>query len=121
MKDRDEGASPCAVEYALYAIAAFAVGWFSLRVFVGSRWSDREKAIFSGVLTVSLFVGFGVYRLSTGKDPANKIQELIFCSIYPFTHCPNMEQAPLLSLKLKYAQLGAVLKNFHSELQKNTG
>lgn len=39
------------------------------------------------MLVVSLFVVGGVYKLSTGIDPADKIQDLIFCHIHSFSHC----------------------------------
>jgi hypothetical protein len=77
------------LEYFLYAVGTFLVGWFSLRVFVHPAWPERTKTNFSIGLTVLLFIGFAVYRLTTGEDATDRIQAVIFCSVYSFSHCPQ--------------------------------
>jgi hypothetical protein len=108
-------------EYLFYGLLTFAFGWFSLRVFVGDRWSGRSKANFSFGLTVLLFISFGVYRLTTGQDPAARIQELIFCPLYPFSHCPSQEQPALVPFELQESRTGVALdlSHFREEFRKS--
>lgn len=82
------------LEYLLYAAITGLFGWFSLHVFVSDRWPETKKKIFGVVVTIVLFVAFGLYHLNTGKNAPEQITDALFCAVHSFAYCPNAAKAP---------------------------
>jgi len=76
-------------EVIFYGSLTLLLGWFSPRIFVGTSWPARHKAVFSVLMTLAIFGAFAVYRLTTGIDATEKLEEIALCPLYSFAHCPQ--------------------------------
>jgi hypothetical protein len=76
-------------EIFFYGMLTLLLGWFSPRIFVSTSWPARHKAIFSVLMTVAIFGALAVYRLTTGIDATEKLEEITLCPLYSFAHCPQ--------------------------------
>ncbi|HEY2034440.1 MAG TPA: hypothetical protein VGH02_12210 [Rhizomicrobium sp.] len=79
------------LEYLPYVVATILLGWFSPHIFKSDRWPTRHQWLFTAILTATMFAIAGIYRLETGEDIVDKIQDDVFCPMFSFSHCPGQK------------------------------
>ncbi len=81
-------------EFVVYGAASLAVGWFSPRVFLHEKWNLRTRWLFTGIVTLLIFLLLGYFRLATGEDLGDAVADHILCPVFPLAHCPDPAEKP---------------------------
>jgi hypothetical protein len=72
--------------------ASIAFGWFSPRIVVHEKWSQRSRNLFVATMTGMLFIFLQAFRLTWGESLEDAVGNAVICSWLPFSHCEK--QAP---------------------------
>lgn len=81
------------LEYLFYGLVTVMIGWFSPRIIMAERWTNRQKTVFGAVVTATLFIVFGAFRLTTGRDVVDVAETMILCPLYTFAYCSHSPPA----------------------------
>jgi len=65
------------------------LGQFSPRVFTRKTWSAQQRGLFTAAVTVFMFFLAGIYRLSSGQEMMDQVQNHLICPLWRLPYCSD--------------------------------
>jgi len=65
------------------------LGQFSPRVFTRNTWSAQQRGLFTAAVTVFMFFLAGIYRLSSGQEMMDQVQNHLICPLWRLPYCSD--------------------------------